>query len=133
MRWKFILQVCFFSRCALFLLATLYKQREAGIWLWFCNQTHGNLTPFVKWKKQKQGARREMHFYGIESSEVKCYKRLNHKKNFINVVIWVQFNFVPFDHLKLILKYFEMILFNGPFIISLIKLFILYIGSIYNN
>ena len=42
-------------------------------------------------------------------------------KNFINVLICVWFNFWPSDHLKFILKYFEIILINGPFIIPLVK------------
>ena len=30
----------------------------------------GNVAPFVRWNKQKERARREMHFYGIESSKM---------------------------------------------------------------
>ena len=31
---------------------------------------HGNITPFVKWNKQKESARREMYFHVIESSKI---------------------------------------------------------------
>ena len=30
----------------------------------------GNVAPFVKWNKQKERARREIHFYGNESSKM---------------------------------------------------------------
>ena len=33
----------------------------------------------------------------------------------MNVVIWVWLNFGPCHYLKFVLKYFELILFNGPF------------------
>ena len=29
-----------------------------------------NVTPFLRWNKQKDRARREMHFYGIETSKM---------------------------------------------------------------
>ena len=45
----------------------------------------GNVVPFVRRNEQKEKARREIHFYGIE--QVKYYERFDHKKNFINVLI----------------------------------------------
>ena len=64
-----------------------------------------------------------MHFYGIESSK-NFMKDLTIKKN-INVVIWVQFNFQPSYYLKFVLKRFELVLFNGPFMILLVRCIIM--------
>ena len=51
------------------LLATLHKQPNSEIWMKFLPNP-GNITPFVKSNKQKEGALREMHFYSIESSKM---------------------------------------------------------------
>ena len=81
----------------------------------------GNVSPLVRRNKQKERARREMHFMVL--NQVKCYERFNHKKNFINVLISVQFNLWPSDHHKFILKFFKLIVFNSAFIIPQVRFF----------
>ena len=60
-----------------------------------------------------------MHFDGIESSKI-VMKDLTIQK-IINLAISVWFNFWPFGYLKFVLKCFELILFNGPFMILLVR------------
>ena len=63
------LRAAFFLGTHLLLLATLYKQPKSEIWMKFLPNPE-NITPFVKLNKYKEGAHREMHFYGIESSKM---------------------------------------------------------------
>ena len=78
----------------------------------------GNITPFGYWNKKKESARREIHFYGTEPSKV--LRKIS-----------AQFNFWPSNHLKFILKYFEIILFNSPFTIPLVRCFCFLIKDLY--
>ena len=91
-----------------FELAMLYKQSNPRFGCDFFRRS-GNITLFVRWNKQKERARREIRFYGTESNKI-LWKKLYHKKNFINVLIWLQFDLWSSDRIKSILKCFEIIL-----------------------
>ena len=62
----------------------------------------------------------------------KCYERFNRKK-IINVIIWIWFSFWPSDNLKFFLKCFELILFNGPFMILVIRFTVIPLTSEQNE
>ena len=72
-----------------------------------------------------------MHFDGVEPSK-NVMKDLTIKK-IINVIIWVWFNFWPSDYLKFVLKCLELILYNGPFMILLVRFTVMFLTSEQNE